>query len=188
MSTTPAQIEASLRLGIAAEGDDDNPLAPIVNTITEEQISWISSWLAGDGFELKPTARERPAAGDTPTNQNPHRIELEISSGALGILRGDIAFNGVCDAPEGAPCRMWCDNPECQEDEASDEHGDHTLVDQGECGLISGLNADPSYIPEAYDGPKVPLRPGFIELSADIDGVSWRYSDAITDITESEKA
>jgi hypothetical protein len=108
-----------------------------------------------------------------------HRIEVEISGGRPhGLLNGDITFKGVCDAEEGAPCRMWCDRPDCRE-EAQDGHESHPLVDQGECGVISSLNADPSFIPEVYDGPKTQLRSGCIELTQDIDGVAWHYCGEI---------
>jgi hypothetical protein len=112
-----------------------------------------------------------------PATQNIHRIEVRISGGFPGGLRGDITFKGVCDAKDGAPCRMWCKMPDCRE-EAQDGHEDHVLSDQGECGVISSLNADPGFIPELYDGPETQLRPGFIDLSQDIDGVTWRYSAA----------
>lgn len=116
------------------------------------------------------------------SDTQPHRIEVEISSGYPGGLRGDITFKGVCDAEEGAPCRMWCDRPDCRE-EAQDGHENHPLVDQGECGVISSLNADPGFIPELYDGPQAPLRSDFIELTQDIDGVSWHYAEEpLTDL------
>jgi hypothetical protein len=103
-----------------------------------------------------------------------HRLEVEISGGHSHGLRGDITFKGVCDAKEGAPCRMWCNDPDCRE-EAGDNHDKHVRVDQGECGVIGTLNADPSMIPELYEGPKAPLRSGFIDLVQDIDGVTWLY-------------
>ncbi|MCB5280563.1 hypothetical protein [Arthrobacter sp. ES1] len=117
------------------------------------------------------------------SDTQPHRIEVEISGGRRqGLLNGDITFKGVCDAEEGAPCRMWCNQPDCRE-EAQDGHENHPLVDQGECGVISSLNADPSFIPEAYDGPQAPLRSDFIELNQDIDGVSWHYAEEpLTDL------
>lgn len=50
-----SRLETALRLGIDVEGGEFNPLAPIVNTITEEQIRWVSTWLAGEGFDLAGT-------------------------------------------------------------------------------------------------------------------------------------
>lgn len=49
-TTARTRLENSLRLGITVESEDGNPLSEIVTTLTEEQISWIGSWLAGDGF------------------------------------------------------------------------------------------------------------------------------------------
>lgn len=106
-----------------------------------------------------------------------HFLEVEISSGYPHGLRGDIAFMGVCDAPEGSPCRMWCDEPGCWE-EAQPDHAEHPLRDQGECGAIGNLNADPGFIPELYSGPKAPLRPGPIRVVQDCDGVTWSYIDS----------
>jgi hypothetical protein len=125
----------------------------------------------------------------TSTNQtitpapNVHRLEVAISGGrSHGLLNGDITFKGVCDAVEGAPCRMWCNDPDCRE-EAREDHDRHVLADQGECGVIGTLNADPSMIPELYEGPAAPLRSGAIELTQDIDGVTWQYAEEpLTDL------
>lgn len=110
-----------------------------------------------------------------PAPQNVHRIEVQISGGLLHGLRGEITFKGVCDAKPGAQCRMWCDQPGCLE-EVQEGHETHTLVDQGKCGVIDALNSDPSLIPELYDGVPTQLRPGFIDLVTDCDGVTWSYS------------
>lgn len=138
--------------------------------------------------QLRTPAKEIEESPQSPTAATPgkaphvHRIEVEISGGrSHGLLNGDITFKGVCDAGEGAPCRMWCNDPDCRE-EASENHDNHVLVDQGECGVIGSLNADPSYIPEAYAGPKTLLRSDFIELEQDIDEVTWRYAqESMTD-------
>jgi hypothetical protein len=111
----------------------------------------------------------------TATTMPVHRLEVGISGGP-SHMRGDITFKGVCDAGEGSPCRMWCNDPECRE-EAGEDHDSHVLLDQGECGVIGTLNADPSMIPELYEGPQAPLRSDFIALMQDIDGVTWRYHD-----------
>lgn len=42
-------LESSLRLGIDVESDDPS-LAPIVLGLSAEQVEWIASWLAGEGF------------------------------------------------------------------------------------------------------------------------------------------
>jgi len=114
------------------------------------------------------TGAPRPAT--TPV----HRLEAVISGDPRRIFTGEITFKGACDAEEGAPCRMWCNDPNCRE-EAGIDHGSHVLVDQGECGVIGTLNADPSMIPELYRGPSGPVRSDFIELEQDFDGVTWRY-------------
>ena len=107
-----------------------------------------------------------------PAVQNFHRIEVHLS----GDLRGEITLNGVCDAPEGTSCRMWCDSDLCS-DGYQEGHEAHDLFDQGECGIISCLNGDTSCIPELYEGPETRLRSDFIDLSWDSDGVTWSYSD-----------
>ncbi|MEO3931350.1 hypothetical protein WMO79_00860 [Micrococcaceae bacterium Sec7.4] len=119
-------------------------------------------------------SRQAPAESTAEPAQHHHRIEVEIDGSLPYGLKGDITFKGVCDAGEGAACRMWCNDPGCRE-EAGEDHESHVLVDQGECGVIGTLNADPSMIPELYEGPTGPLRPDFIELDQDIDGVTWRY-------------
>lgn len=43
-------IRCSIDLGILVESSEDNPLAPVVNSFTVQQINWLSSWLAGDGI------------------------------------------------------------------------------------------------------------------------------------------
>lgn len=46
------RIEASIRLGIAAEEDWDGPsIKP--GDLSDEQISWLASWLAGDGVTAR---------------------------------------------------------------------------------------------------------------------------------------
>lgn len=45
-----ARLEASIRLGIAAEEDWDGPsIKP--GDLTDDQIAWLASWLAGDGCD-----------------------------------------------------------------------------------------------------------------------------------------
>lgn len=43
------QISRTLRIGRDAERDDPR-LAPLVNSLTDEHIDWIASWLASEGF------------------------------------------------------------------------------------------------------------------------------------------
>ena len=57
--TNPAgDIEQSLRLGIQVEAGDP-ALAPIVSNLTDPQIDWISSWLAGESFERRRDTLQR---------------------------------------------------------------------------------------------------------------------------------
>lgn len=103
-----------------------------------------------------------------------HRIEVTLTGG----IHTQVTFKGVCDAPPGADCRMWCEFDLCSEG-YQEGHEDHALFDQGECSVISCLNGDPSLIPELYDGPEAPLLPGFIDLTWDNDGVVWSYADLV---------
>lgn len=61
-------IRASIQLGILAEDDGtvpepgeeySNPITPIVRSFTEEQIGWVSAWLAGDSFGRTTTSIEQ---------------------------------------------------------------------------------------------------------------------------------
>lgn len=50
MRSDAARIANSIRLGIQVEEDWDGPsIKP--GTLTEEQIDWLGSWLAGDGIK-----------------------------------------------------------------------------------------------------------------------------------------
>lgn len=125
---------------------------------------------------------------NTPAVPGPHRLEVEIAGGSTGILPGDIHFKGICDAAEGASCRMWCEHPDCQEGAVSDKHETHPLIDQGQCGLVESLNVDPGMIPEIYDGENTQLRSGPITITPDCDGVTWTYSEPAPPLTRDERA
>lgn len=150
-------------------------------TDTSDHQAWVLAIHLNKG-QLRNTPAEEieesspsPAAATPASPPHVHRIEVEISGGRPhGLFNGDVTFKGVCDAEEGAPCRMWCNNPDCRE-EAGEDHDSHAIVDQGECGVIETLNGDPSMIPELYEGPAGQLRSDFIELTRDMDGVTWRY-------------
>lgn len=58
MTNPTDDIEQSLRLGIHVEIGDPT-LAPIVSSLTDAQISWISSWLAGESFERRSNTLQR---------------------------------------------------------------------------------------------------------------------------------
>lgn len=152
-----------------------NQLKEQLPDVTPEQIEELMTMATNLGVALQENDANEDHEATAPAAQNVHRIEIQISGGLLHGLRGEITFKGVCDAKPGAPCRMWCNQPECLE-EAQDGHGTHTLVDQGKCGVIGTLNADPACIPELYDGVPTQLRPAFIDLVTDCDGVTWSYS------------
>ena len=122
-------------------------------------------------------ATETDATTDTDSSSavptSPHRLEITLQERPLGYIE----YRAVCDAPVGAPCRMWCEHPDCQEDSASDDHDTHVLVDHGECGVTTWLNCDKGMIPELYTGPTTTLRQGFIEIASDFDGVTWTYAE-----------
>lgn len=117
------------------------------------------------------TRKTEEAAVPIEETPNYHRIEVTLAPS----LGGEVNFHGVCDAPVGTICRLWCNESDC-EDGGNGNHDNHELFDQGSCGYIESLNGDPSYIPEMYTGPEVPLHSGHIDLSADMDGVTWEYS------------
>lgn len=112
------------------------------------------------------------ALPDTPVYPDTHRLEIEISGTGMNV---SVDYKAVCDAGPGALCRIWCGRPECEEG-AVDGHERHTLTDQGECGLVSHLNADPSMIPELYEGKRTAFRPGRITLQPSTDEVTWSYA------------
>lgn len=121
----------------------------------------------------------------TPAVPGPHRLEIELSGQPLGF---NISYRAVCDAPEGAPCRMWCDHPDCQDGSRTDDHDSHPLHDQGQCGAVDTLNADPSMIPEVYSGEPTQLRPGPIDITPDCDGAEWTYSEPAPALSPGERA
>lgn len=119
------------------------------------------------------TSKQEEATVPVEKLPNYHRLEV-----TLNPRQGEVTFKGVCDAPIGTVCRMWCDVELCAEG-YQEGHENHVLFDQGNCGYIETLNGDPSYIPECYTGPETPLRSGHIDVLLDIDGASWEYSNLI---------
>lgn len=143
-----------------------------------------SPYCAACGTPLENREPAMTADNDTPAPPNPHRLEIELHGKGSGAY---IHYQGVCDAPAGAPCRMWCEHPDCQEDTASEDHANHVLVDQGQCNPTTWLNCDPSMIPELYEGEPTQLRPGHITLTQDCDGVNWSYSEPAPMLTTDER-
>lgn len=98
---------------------------------------------------------------------NPHRIEVTIAPG--GYVRAVMK----CDAPVGAPCRLWCLH-DCET--AHDDHElYHHLVDQGCCVQIDGWFDDDPF--DAYTGVEAPLRSGPVVLVWEGDYFTWRYDE-----------
>ncbi len=100
---------------------------------------------------------------------NPHRIEVTIDRDGhvTGVMK--------CDAPHGAPCRLWCLH-DCET--ADDEHEiHHQLVDQGRCIRTDGWFDE---IFDTYSGEEAPLHSGPVDLIWESDFYSWRYSDDAT--------
>lgn len=100
-------------------------------------------------------------------SENPHRVKVTLTQ-----LYG-VGVDIVCDAPEGASCRMWCD--EGCEFGTLEHWENHTLRDQGYCTQTEGwFDEEPL---ELYAGPATELRSGPIDLIWDGDCFTWRYAD-----------
>lgn len=64
-----AALNAAIQLGIAAEEDWDGPsIKP--GTLTSEQVEWLASWLAGEGFSAR-LAGDQLGHGGSMTEQTP---------------------------------------------------------------------------------------------------------------------
>jgi hypothetical protein len=101
------------------------------------------------------------------TTLSPHRVELEISNG--GIVKGRM----LCDAPEGAPCRMHCG---ICEDYWEDDHDTHEQHDQGYCLRVEGWWDDPTSVLDGYGGTTELIRSGPVMFEWDGDGYTWEYA------------
>lgn len=79
-----------------------------------------------------------------------------------------------CDAPEGATCRLWCD----EDHELHDGTEECEKFDQGYCVHLEGWFDDAWAWEECYDGPGTPDHDGEIALTFHgEDGVTWHYAD-----------
>ena len=95
-----------------------------------------------------------------------HRVEWFIDSDT-------IYGNPICEAPEGADCRLacryGCETWPC-------EHEDAGLGDQGCCNALEWWAGYDSFI-ESYDGhDRRPLRDGPITVRWDGDGYVWTFT------------
>ncbi len=75
----------------------------------------------------------------------------------------------TCTAPEGADCRLAC------EDGCESWPCDHVLVDQGVCGAIEWVNSVGSTEEGYGGGDERPLRDGAVTFRWDGDGYLWEY-------------
>jgi hypothetical protein len=91
---------------------------------------------------------------------HPHQVQVII----------DVQI--TCNAPEGAPCRLWCDV--CEE-RTQPDHDQHEKRDQGYCVRTDGWFDDGSMIPEQYSGGRHKVVSGPVELIWEGDYYSWRY-------------
>lgn len=90
---------------------------------------------------------------------------------------GDLVHKITCHAPEGALCRITCDDG-CEEFEF--EGHEHLLIDSGECMPLVYLENYDENVREMYDGDVRPLTadgPVTLNYHSGDYFVSWRYAD-----------
>lgn len=102
---------------------------------------------------------------------NPHRMV---------VTEPDTVYGNriVCDAAVGDPCRLYCDETECEEG-TTENHSKHALRDQGYCVRTEGWFDDGAA--ENYDGdilPLLPLHDGPVVLRWTGDWMVWSYEPA----------
>lgn len=104
------------------------------------------------------------------------------------IDRFAVQFEVTCDEPEGAECRLACDEA-CESwliehDEEGAFHrvsgwSDdlpliHRMKDQGECNICLHFGSDPALIPELYAGD--PLKIAEFEIKPEWNGDEYEWS------------
>lgn len=97
---------------------------------------------------------------------------------AIGDEDASTAYAGRfhCDEPDGARCRLWCD----EDHDVHDMEGpwDCEMFDQGYCLWLEGWFDDAWMWEELYDGPGKPDHDGEIAFTFQgEDGVLWHYAD-----------
>lgn len=94
---------------------------------------------------------------------------------------GDVDCTIRCEAPEGAQCRLTCDDG-C--DEFTYDDHEHPLIDSGECMPLVYITSGDS-VREFYQGPVSPLRDGPVILTYHGGDcyVSWRYPEPTRPVT-----
>src|SRR4051812_204210 len=89
---------------------------------------------------------------------------------------GGVLLHPVCDAPVGAPCRMWCEQGCLDSD--SEGHDAHELVDQGYCIPLEYITEDgDGWTHESYIGPDRRLVQVPIELESQGESFRWRMAE-----------
>lgn len=104
-----------------------------------------------------------------------HRLTVTIEN------EGALRFSIECNAPEGAQCRLTCDDG-CEE--FTFEGHVHPLVDSGECMPMVYLDNAGESIQEYYDGPIAPLVDGIVSLRyhGGDQYVTWHYFGAAANL------
>ncbi len=87
----------------------------------------------------------------------------------------------VCHEPEGAECRLSCDNEGCEDgDTCVDADRECHLSDSGDCQPSLYLNKDQTLILEWHEDVDEPLADGMpIVCTWDGDGYTWRGADTV---------
>jgi hypothetical protein len=118
------------------------------------------------GLSEQDAAAYNTAADNTPTG---HTLTV--------TLDGDhLRCRVVCHEPEGAGCRLSCDNDGCADDDICNDRGETChLSDGGDCEPALYLNEDPCLILEWHEAVTEPLTDGMpIVCTWDGDGYTWR--------------
>lgn len=118
-----------------------------------------------------------------------------MSHSIIAVLErgGTIRWEARCTAPEGAKCRLdcpeGCESWNVEHDEQGYFHmtspfdsldgspaARHDLVDSGQCNTCDWLNADPSLMPELYNGRYMVLAsiPITTRWEGSEEGVTWK--------------
>jgi hypothetical protein len=106
------------------------------------------------------------AVNDAPTG---HTLSVTIN-------RDRVELEVACHEPQGADCRLSCDNEGCGDVETCNDRGETChLSDSGDCQPCLHLNEDPSMIEEWHEAVVEPLTDGMpIVCTWDGGGYTWR--------------
>lgn len=95
--------------------------------------------------------------------------ETPFHSVAWFIDRDTVYGRLTCTAPEGAPCRLICDDG-CEEWPCP-----HELVDHGLCNAVEWVGSVGATEESYGGGDERPLRDGPVTFRWDGDGYLWEY-------------